>query len=161
MSTPASITCVEIQSTFSPPERAVSKAACNACMVSRRCAWHIDADRWKCRQGTFRSSSSRNAASSFRLHTTSRLSQSDNTCLISCGISFNRYCPALFIFVRLNTLQSASCHGTISGSGHFSGCCTISRLGWVAEQSTIVVPHISDRKFTARLKSVSILFGTV
>ena len=42
-----------------------------------------------------------------------------------------------------------------------SGYAVFSRQGCVAEQSTTVVPQTSDRKFTARLKSVSIFAGTV
>ena len=162
MSTPASITCVETQTTLCLlSEEGLSSAACRACRVSLRCWTHMAADRWKHRQFSACSDSNRNAASFFVLHTTSRLSHDDSTSMTICESSSSLAHPAFWMSVRLKTSHSAFCCGTKSTGWRCSGWSAASRQGWVAEHRTMVAPQTSDRKLTAKLNSVSILPGTV
>ena len=161
MSTPASITCVETQTTLCLSAEGLSSADCKACRVSLRCWTHMAADRWKHRQFAACSDSNRNVASFFVLHTTSRLSHDDSAPMTICGSSSSLAHPAFWISVRLKMSHSAFCCGTRSTGWRRSGWSTTSRQGWVAEHRTIVTPQISDRKLTAKLNSVSILPGTV
>ena len=130
-STPASMTCVEMQTTFGASGfvRFLSSALFISDITAILCAMHIPAERWKITVFSNFILVNRYAACFLRLHMTSRLSVVPSCSAINAGIASSRMPPLSIICVRLNTRHSSSSNGAISFIFSVIGCAVCSRHG--------------------------------